>query len=298
MGSGVCGPDCNQGISFSFGFNPVIIPPRLKPVIEKAIDEIYYEERKDFPTVQEFLRQNSSEIFALIDRRARDFHNRADIKNTEGDLLFFVTLYYRIEDVPAFMEKMAGSALFISDKMDIDSKSGLTRADYIWVKRESMLDHIPECTTQGLLFLGGHSLRARCNSRERAEKLRAILEELCGELIKFKMAVYEKPQEELFRDSALLRLPGTESRGDSEYTDLLKEVSLRHYKNWIDEKIPALGNLTPREAMRAPQSRKNLVNLLKELENQNERAIRKGIRHADLLAFPADMIRHELGLSF
>ena len=106
------------------------------------------------------------------------------------------------------MEKMAGSALFISDKMDIDSKSGLTRADYIWVKRESMLDHIPECTTQGLLFLGGHSLRARCNSRERAEKLRAILEELCGELIKFKMAVYEKPQEELFRTALFFDCPG------------------------------------------------------------------------------------------
>ena len=46
-----------------------------------------------------------------------------------------------------------------------------------------------------------------------------------------------------------------------------------HYREWLDERIPALGGKTPREAARDFEGREQLVALLKELEN-------RGARHA------------------
>jgi hypothetical protein len=45
-----------------------------------------------------------------------------------------------------------------------------------------------------------------------------------------------------------------------------------HYRNWLDEPIPALGNRTPRHAARLKTVRPALVDLIKGLENQMERA--------------------------
>lgn len=54
-----------------------------------------------------------------------------------------------------------------------------------------------------------------------------------------------------------------------------REVTQRfldtHYRNWLDEKIPALGAKTPREAVRDFEGREQLVALLKELENREAR---------------------------
>ena len=54
-----------------------------------------------------------------------------------------------------------------------------------------------------------------------------------------------------------------------------REVTQRfldtHYRNWLDEKIPALDGKSPREAARDFEGREQLVALLKELENREAR---------------------------
>ena len=40
-----------------------------------------------------------------------------------------------------------------------------------------------------------------------------------------------------------------------------------YYMKWIDDKIPALGNKTPREASKDPELRKELISLLNEIES-------------------------------
>lgn len=40
---------------------------------------------------------------------------------------------------------------------------------------------------------------------------------------------------------------------------------------WLDQKLPALGGLTPQEAAQSPRSRALLETLLRELENHESR---------------------------
>ena len=43
-----------------------------------------------------------------------------------------------------------------------------------------------------------------------------------------------------------------------------------YYMKWIDDKIPALGNKTPREASKDPELRKELISILNEIESSSD----------------------------
>jgi hypothetical protein len=64
-----------------------------------------------------------------------------------------------------------------------------------------------------------------------------------------------------------------------------------HYEKWIDEKIPALGNKSPREAVKKPSGKEKLVDLLKEIENAEEHRKRRGE-----VSFDATWLWERLGI--
>ena len=53
----------------------------------------------------------------------------------------------------------------------------------------------------------------------------------------------------------------------------LRQFREQHMRDWLDDAIPALDGLTPREAARLPRARPKLVLLLKEMEQSEERLL-------------------------
>jgi hypothetical protein len=53
-------------------------------------------------------------------------------------------------------------------------------------------------------------------------------------------------------------------------------------KKWIDEKIPALDGKTPREAVKTPEGREKVEELLKDWENIEERKRKEGEPYIDI----------------
>ncbi len=289
-----------RGMFFLGGFTPVVMPPRLISHIERGICEIFEAEKKVFPTLKEFLRLNSAEVYALVEESVDHFDKKPAIKNADGESLLFVTFLYHVRDTAALIEKLDRMSVFVRDRIQTGTQGELIRADYIWIKKRGGRNKIWENTIRGLLFLEKNMLRVKCNSRERAEKIRVTLSRLFGDMVELKMAIYDDPEDTPQGAAIMTPTPPVslaDKCEDPESRDMLKEIVHCHYKNWVHEKLPAIGNITPMEAIETPHGKRILVELLKELENQNERAIRKGIRNADILAFPADMIRKELGLS-
>ena len=71
---------------------------------------------------------------------------------------------------------------------------------------------------------------------------------------------------------------------------MVRAVKEKHYRSWVDEKIPALGGRTPREAARGnAKDREALALLLADLENHEAR-----VPEAQRLDVSA--LRRELGL--
>lgn len=62
---------------------------------------------------------------------------------------------------------------------------------------------------------------------------------------------------------------------------------------WLDEEIPALNWMTPREAAKTETKRERLIEILKDWENMEERKKTKGESYIDI-----DFLKDELGLSF
>jgi hypothetical protein len=70
----------------------------------------------------------------------------------------------------------------------------------------------------------------------------------------------------------------------------LRETLRRHYRSWPDERLPALGGRTPREAVRNADGREAVQALLTQFERDMER--RDPVLHAGII----EELRATLGI--
>ena len=157
-----------------------------------------------------------------------------------------------------------------------------------------------------LLKLSEGQLVAEVNSTARAEKIRKIVEERLGNLVRYKATLLEPIEgaiEEMWEsarlDPAVRANPQSAKNGapgadefdpdDPDMRQLMEAVAKHHWATWFETPIPALDKMTPRQAARSKKGRDLLESLLLEYEINNESA--DEFNRADIPA-----IRKELGL--
>ncbi len=149
--------------------------------------------------------------------------------------------------------------------------------------------------TLGTFRLTGDRLVLEAMSKERAERGRRVVEAAAGEAVRYRVTEYEDLGQAMKRVAASPKPPAGEPQAPAippeVEAELLREFQDRHYRKWVDEPIPALGNRTPRHAASLKTVRPKLVDLLKEMENHEARAARAGRVSYDLT-----WIWKELGL--
>ena len=86
--------------------------------------------------------------------------------------------------------------------------------------------------------------------------------------------------------------PPAESDGMEENLIPLYETFMEEWaRKWLDEKIPALDGQSPREAVKSPEGKEKVRELLKEFENQEERKKKDGEPYWDV-----QILRRKLNL--
>lgn len=142
---------------------------------------------------------------------------------------------------------------------------------------------------RGFLRREGEDLVVETNSPERFERMLDTVRGLAGDLV----TVEEErltPSEVMVRRSAMTDPPTFPSgKVPPEIAHAVAELLHQKEQEWIDEEIPALGGLTPRDAAADPSRREDLVALLRELEQYEENA-------SGFQGFNASRLRAELGL--
>jgi hypothetical protein len=73
-------------------------------------------------------------------------------------------------------------------------------------------------------------------------------------------------------------------------TELMQQVLESHYKDWAEDRIPALDGRTPREAVGTPEGREAVIGLLKLYEEAEARAARNEGREPASLQFLWDAV--------
>ncbi|MGQ0814826.1 MAG: hypothetical protein ACT4O1_10225, partial [Gemmatimonadota bacterium] len=128
-------------------------------------------------------------------------------------------------------------------------------------------------TVIGRIVLSETRLSAETNSARRADALRFAIESQLQDLVRFRLRKEENTAQLLAaaRASAGTRKQRPDEAVPPEAVDAVRQFREQHLKDWLDDHIPALDGLTPRQASQLPRARPKLEMLLKELEQSEAR---------------------------
>ena len=228
----------------------------------------------------------NEEISDFFKRMAPVFHKlwlervalptRPKLITGDGEPFIFAKVIFDILDREAAIR-------FLADRDDIvDHGDG----SYVWLEPAGNFQR-----SVGTMIFDEKRVVLETTSQKRAEKARDELPILFGGAVRFRAISYEDVEQ------ALKRAPQTSKQKEpdipvEEQRKILGEYYEDHYRKWLDEPVPALGNRTPRHAARLKTVRPKLVALLKDFESHSERQRRSGE-----IAYDFSWMWEELGLN-
>jgi len=158
----------------------------------------------------------------------------------------------------------------------------------------------------GLLKIDEDRLVVEVNSRQRAELIRQLVEKRLGNTATYKTTLIE-PIESRVQEMWKAAATGSSSSSGREVTErsgftsfddaqpeiqaMIEEVAKQRWESWFDLPVPALNDMTPREAARTEEGRELLESLLLFYENTQTDSSANVLR-ADISA-----LRRELGMN-
>jgi len=197
------------------------------------------------------------------------------LQNMEGEPLLFVTATYRVADPDATERALARK---LRDDGDGRLVETIERHGQQW--------------TRGSIRLDGDQATVEANSAKRAKRLeRTLLRAAPGaRLIRREERGVEEALEEQRETGASAAEP-IDVAAHPEAAAAMAEIVRGFERSWIDESIPALGGLTPRQALTDRKARAELEALLDDMAWQLRRAGGTGLmdpsRIRALLGMPA-----------
>jgi hypothetical protein len=198
-----------------------------------------------------------------------------EVRNAEGDELLFCAVYYP----------------FVAGTTTDDIRSALGRCPELrqenatfwnWIspekpamalgKRKLPLKSQAFISTlgDGSLVLGGLELKDKtlvlsANSQARSDRGRALLSKALGSLVGQPLVKMQSVEQLMALQNSTT--PPTPDMPEEERRAIIHDGLDRHYRNLLDQPIPALGNKSPRAAARTAKGRAKVVDWLKALEN-------------------------------
>jgi hypothetical protein len=142
----------------------------------------------------------------------------------------------------------------------------------------------------GNIMIDRQSLTLECISKERLKKGTQRLNDLLKGHIDHKVDTFEDMEVAIERNRGE-RHHDEEEEPDSYAQYMMESMMHQKFREWVDERIPALDGMTPREAIRSEDGRDKIVEIIKGMENSEERKKMKGMSCMDI-----SFIREELGL--
>jgi hypothetical protein len=268
-----------EGGRHAFAGNGLLVARELlRPLLER-IDS---ERAGTGESAAEWVSANSHRLHRIVAELHETRVANLKVVNFEGDPLEFCSAVYQVQDEAAALAGLRSCGEF---EEDVDAGPGLRR--FAWLQTG---DTGPR-RSYGQVELRNGRLRLECNSRNRLERGRGLVEEHAAKALRHLGDSFESLAAAKRRFG-----PGTprSESGDIPQEiqrEILLKVKEEHYGKWPDEPLPALGGLTPRAAVRNPDGRQAVLELMRDFENHEERRAREGQP-----AYDFSRVRQVLGL--
>ena len=139
-------------------------------------------------------------------------------------------------------------------------------------------------TVLGALELKGKALILQVNSKERAARGEALVQAAAGDLLRAPLITIQTVDQAMRDDDVR---EGSQDEEDEIPPEIARQIMQehfdRHYRDTLDQPIPALGDKTPRQAVRSAAGRKKVVEWLKLIENSSAKHEGSPIAEYDFL---------------
>jgi len=176
--------------------------------------------------------------------------------NTDGDELLWHTASFSVVDPPDTRQ-----ALLRRPDVQYDDEDD----EFIWIKETGEgAKMLGGPVTMGRIEFVGDELVLTANSAKRFAAARKWLEKLPGVALRnVKTRPWNEDEKNLPMDE---RMPGPEPpEMTPELIAHVQDMMDRHYKEWIDTPLPALGGQTPRQACRTEAGRQQVTMLIRTM---------------------------------
>lgn len=229
--------------------------------------------------------------------------------------MLFCKAVYDVENFDSALFRLKKEFDF---RLDEEGEEGGERsASFHWLKRGRSKKVIPEAegVTEGIVFqsammatpesegtlsLGTLTVTERrlvleTISRERLDAGKGRIGELLGDYVRFRADRFQTVEAFMKEQEAKGEKQKKEEK--SELPNEVKQAVMtrflsRQYEEWIHRALPALDGKSPLEMVRLPGGKERVEQLLKEIENSEERKRREGDFYMD-----ANILRQRLGLA-
>jgi Antitoxin Xre/MbcA/ParS C-terminal toxin-binding domain len=252
-----------------FGAGPFVVPPRWHTHIIDWRERLM---RKRLMTRRD-LADFDIEIRDLYFEIAADLLNPTppQLRNTDGDPIALTTLTFELKTtVGEAFEKLAPLAMVHgedhSNEVVRDTSGAVTSATLSWVKAGNRQHKQWDNTVLGTIRIEAGRVVADVNSARRADRLkREIGKRLSRTATLINTAVVDPL--EAIEERARQRAAGERHdemalQPSAELQAIQDAMSREQWEGWLDTRVPALGNKTPRQAARTASGRERLEALL------------------------------------
>jgi hypothetical protein len=263
-----------DAVAMTIGSGAVLIPPGMKPELIRFRECLLQD---DDPITSETLNENDFEIRELYFDIYNVLTRPPELQNTDGDPFMFHTLNYEIDSPELAFEALKPLSLTISeedlrDDAELDQAGKIIRVTIPWNRKGHTKSKALDNTILGQLEIDDRRLKVRVNSARRAEVIRKEIKKRLGKHARYINTEIQSPESML---EAVRSGEGADhERGGGpdelinipEVRELMEATLFEHWNGWADQKIPALGGKTPRQAVKTPDGRESVEALLMDAE--------------------------------
>ncbi len=178
------------------------------------------------------------------------------LTNTHGHQMVISKAFYEVKNKKSALESLRG----IKSLLEYEDGDG-----FDWLGKPIKNDHE---TLLGNIYFEKKRMILETNSRERLKKGKTLIKKHILDVI-HKADTFEDIEQRLQSRQGKQTEPISEIPPEVEQ-QLINEYMDKHYRQWIKDRIPALGGKTPRQALRSKKGKKQVIELLKQMENMEE----------------------------
>lgn len=259
-------------VGMFMGLNGYRIPPHVKPEVIRLRREL---SDSGGMLSMEDLYEGDIEIRELYWEIDRRLYSMPTMVNTDGDPMEFHKLIYDIDSAELAVRKLSDlsnteSIDEIVNFAEKDENGNIKRTAFSWSKKGNRKHPGSPNTVLGTIEIETGRLTVSVNSAQRARTIRAEIERRMTDNARFRL-------DEISDLDAMLNQQGHQGDGSDppreelmshpEVRRQIEQMLRKHWESWADQKIPLLGDRTPRQAVNTRDGRESVEALLRDAEN-------------------------------